>query len=138
MSWSGIFINRSFRKLCRFGRFQLAFFVFSFVTKPLAIFLKTRPCLYKNNFNHQINRSDLRVLFIIRNCPNFLPVLEPKLEHCLFYLLNDGAKQKRLPCLKIMYTQVKKSYVCPNFLPFLEPKLEHLLQRNFALIFCLF
>ena len=27
---------------------------------------------------------------------------------------------------------------CPNYLPFLEPKLEHLLQRNFALIFCLF
>ena len=51
ISWSGIFINRSFRKLCRFGRFQLAFFVFSFVTKPLAIFLKTRPCLYQTTLS---------------------------------------------------------------------------------------
>ena len=65
-------------------------------------------------------------------------------KRCAFCnnVLNDGAKRNRLPYLKIIYTQVKKSYVCPNFLPFLEPKSEHflfhLLHRNFAQLFCLF
>ena len=30
-------------------------------------------------------------------------------------LLNDGAKRNRLLYLKIMYTQVKKSYICNKF-----------------------
>ena len=44
----------------------------------------------------------------------------------------DGAKRNRLPYLKIVYIQLKKSYVCPNFLPFLASKLTATGSSNFA------